>query len=581
VTSIGETTGGGRGWPRARRLLAAYWRSEDRRAAYWLLAGVASTTLVATGSAVVFSFWMAEFFNALQKKDVAKLTSLIAPALAVFATIAVVNIIETKLRMLLQIRWREWLTRAALGRYTAARAYFDLGYGDFGADNPDQRIADDLRVIATDTVQFGTELLSASTRLLSFVVILWTVGGALEFELAGTKIVIPGYMVFVAVLYTALTTWLGHLIARRLAPVNFEQQRREADFRVSLVRLRENAEPVAMLDGGDNERRRLAGAFAAVRENFLLIIRYMQRLHGYQSVNGLVVGVFPFIAGAPRFLSGGVELGGFMQMAGAFQAVHGSLNWFLSAYERLAVWKASLDRVVLLEIALDEAHSSRAARERTGYGVALESFEARDVSTTLPDGTPLGRAIDLQLAPGERVLLTGPSGIGKSALFRTLAGVLLPGAGSIRRPVDGVMFLPQKPYLPVGTLRAALAYPADAMHDEARTKSLLERVGLDAFAERLDEAAAWHLVLSAGEQQRLAAIRAVLARPRWLFLDEATSALDADSESRVYAMLDREMPSATIVSIAHRDSLRGWHTRHLHLDRIGLHDMNDASTAHG
>jgi len=430
-------------------------------------------------------------------------------------------------------------------------------------DNPDQRIADDLRIFVEYTLSLSLGLLSAVVTLISFITILWVLSGALE--LFGVNI--PGYMVWAALIYAVVGSVLTHFIGRALIGLDFNQQRFEADFRFSLVRLRENSEGVALYRG---EREELAGfrqRFEAVIGNWWKVMLKTKQLTWFTSFYGQLAIIFPLVVVSPRFFSGQMQLGGIFQTSSAFGQVQGALSWFISAYRDFAIWKATVNRLIGFEAALSEVHeeAGKPAGERVAEG---DTLSLERLALQLPQGGALLADASLEIKPHESVLVTGPSGSGKSTLFRALAGIWPYWRGRIRLPKGAkLLFLPQKPYLPIGSLKRVVAYPDDpANFSDEQVLDALDAVGLPQLKGNLDRSQHWGQVLSGGEQQRLAFARALLTRPDWLFLDEATASLPEGDQDRLYRLLKEKLPATTLVSIGHRDSLARYHRKGLAWD---------------
>jgi len=561
-------------------LAAPYWRGDQRGRAWLLLLSVVGLNLALVGMTVLLSYWNREFFNALQARDAEAFSDLLftwrqtesgpMPGFVLVAALYIlVAVYQLYLRQALQISWREWVTERQLSAWLAQRAYYRVALTSPGTDNPDQRIAEDVRLFVDDTLTLGLGLMRSTLTLISFVFVLWALSGPLE--LWGVSI--PGYMVWVALLYAVLGTWLAHLIGRRLTRLNFNQQKTEADFRYALMRLRENAEGVALSGGEPGESAGLRRRFTALVQNWWALMVATKRLTFFTSGYGQVAVVFPIIVASPGYFAGRTQLGELTQTAGAFGQVQEALSWFVDNYARLTEWRATVTRLTSFADALDEA-----ARCADGGVRAMRGDDAvlalNDVTIRLPDGNVLLRDANLSIAPGERVLLTGGSGSGKSTLFRAMAGIWPFGAGQVVLPRDArALFLPQRPYLPLGTLRDALCYPATADSlDDAALHAALRDVGLQAMAARLDEEESWAQRLSGGEQQRVAIARALLQRPDWLFLDEATASLDPAAEAALMALLIERLPHAAIISIAHRPALAAFHGRRLELADRALRD---------
>jgi putative ATP-binding cassette transporter len=440
---------------------------------------------------------------------------------------------------------------------------------DKRTDNPDQRIADDLRLFTFNTLDLALGLLGSVVTLVSFVLILWTISGPLILTPGELTLEIPGYMVWVAVAYAVVGSGLTHLIGRPLIPLNFQQQRVEADLRFGLVRLRENAEGVALYKGEKVERNDLEGRLERIRGNWWQLMRATKNLTFLVTGYDQVANIFPILVAAPRYFSGAISLGVLTQIGNAFGQVQSALSWFVESYGSLASWKATVDRLLTFESAIQLA-TSQAERARGIEVVSngVSDVRAEHLDLALPDGRVLMSDQNLSIAPRDHVLITGPTGVGKSTLFRALAGIWPFGHGRVEMPAHAkILFLPQRPYLPIASLRDAVSYPTPAgTFDDARIKSVLCDTGLGTFGTRLDDVQNWSLQLSGGEQQRLAIARAVLQEPEWLFLDEATAALDETAESALYALLRERLPNAAIVSIAHRPRVGDFHDMRVQLE---------------
>jgi putative ATP-binding cassette transporter len=548
-------------WSAFWALAKPYWVSEGRRKGVILLCSVIGFTLALVWIEVQFNDWNKGFYDTFEHKD--RLGFFLE--LGRFSFLAVMFIVlavyKQYLQQMLMIEWRAWLTDTYLADWLAGQAYYRLQLLDRGMDNPDQRIADDLNGFVDLTLSLSLGLLSALVTLVSFVGILWVISGPLEVG----GVTIPGYMVWVALVYAIAGTALTHLIGRPLIGMNFARQRAEADFRFSLVRLRENSEGVALYAGEAGEMANFKGRFGEVIARWWAIMQKQKQITWFTSFYGQMAIIFPFVVSAPRYFSGGAPLGSIFQTASAFGQVQGALSWFIGAYPSFAAWKATVDRLTgftqALRRAREEADQLDGDRmEGTDAGLVLE-----DLAISLPQGRPLLADTSLRLAPGENVFVTGPSGSGKSTLFRSIAGIWPYWKGRIVLPKGArLLFLPQKPYLPVGTLRTAVAYPAeaDAVGDAAIVDALVA-VGLGALVDDLARDENWGQVLSGGEQQRVAFARALINRPDWLFLDEASAALPEQAQADLYVLLRERLPQTTLVSIGHRDSLAQFHERRL------------------
>jgi putative ATP-binding cassette transporter len=538
-----------------------YWRSEEKWSAIGLLAAVIALNLITVWLNVRFNYWNNDFYNALQQYEWPEFWR----QFAIFGVLAlafiVVGVYSSYLRGILHIRWRRWLTERFLRDWLEDQAYYRMQLNQAATDNPDQRISDDLNRFASISLALSLGLLSSFVTLVSFLSILWTLSGALTIPLGGgASIAIPGYMVIAALIYavagTMLTRWIGYPLIR----LNFDQQRYEADFRFSMVRLRENAENVAFYGGEAREFDTFQTRFVRVVANWWGIIKRRKKLTWFTYGYDQVAIVFPFLVAAPRYFDKVIQLGGLMQIASAFRQVQESLSFIISSYTEIAEYQSVVQRLAgfrekMNEIAVEQQRPQPIEIVREGTGVEVDALDLN-----LPDGGSLRPDITLAATPGKPLLITGASGAGKSTLLRAIAGLWPYGRGRIRVGDGRYLFLPQRPYLPLGTLADALVYPRSAA--ELSRDSLadaLRSVGLPELVERLDEEANWAQRLSIGEQQRLAFARVLLARPEIVFLDEATSALDEAAEISLYRLL-REAPwRPTIVSVGHHGTLRRFH----------------------
>jgi len=544
-------------------LLRPYWTSEERRSAWLLLIANIVLTLGMVYMTVLFNQWYNLFYNSLQDKAKAEFFHQIG-RFCILATIyIVIGVYRIYLNQMLQIRWRRWLTDRYLKDWLADRNYYRMQLKGDGTDNPDQRIAEDFRLFVDESLTLGLGFLNATVTLGSFVGILWLLSGPLEIPFGGARYVIYGYMVWVAILYSIVGTWLTHKIGKPLIPLNFNQQKYEADFRFNLVRFRENSEGVALYHGEEDELRGFRSRFASVVDNWWAIMKRQKLLTFFTIGYSQAAVVFPFVVGAPRYFSGVIQLGGLIQISNAFGQVQGALSWFIDAYTTFASWKATVDRLTGFHNAIVIAQEET----RAGVGPAVvadattDDLQLRDLELGLPTGRVLLSGIDASIERGERVLIRGPSGSGKSTLFRAIAGIWPFGKGQVRLPREfHALFLPQRPYFPIGTLRQVVSYPsASGAFSDSQVRDALAATGLGHLANRLDEQQSWAQQLSGGEQQRVALARALLQKPAWLFLDEATSALDEPSQARVYQLLNEWLTDATIISIAHRSALADFH----------------------
>lgn len=551
------------------RVARPYFSSEDKWAGRGLLAAVIGIELAIVGINVLLNQWNSRFYNALQERNWDSFVGELVYFCVLAAIYILLAVYQLYLNQWLQIRWRNWLTGHYLGEWLHDANHYRMQLAGDAADNPDQRMTDDVKAFVEYSMSLGVGLLSAIVTLISFVVILWGLSASAPLHLFGRDIDLPGYLVWGAMLYAVIGTVFTHLIGWPLAGLNFQLQAFEADFRFNLMRVRENAEQIALLKGEPVERDRLKQRFDKVVGNWLAIMSRTKKVTAFTASYSQASVVFPFILVAPAYFADRIQLGGMMQTANAFSKVQESLSFFVSAYRQLAEWRAVIARLDGFEAAIAAGQALRTAPDTihaTADGAPAE-IVLRDLKVALPDGAPLLAAHDLHLRAGESVLITGPSGAGKSTLFRAVAGTWPFGGGTVTVPAGArVMVLPQRPYFPVGALRAGIAYPATPeTFSTEQLKQGLADVGLPALAKRLDEEAHWNRMLSLGEQQRLGLLRALLEAPDFLFLDEATASLDEPAEAALYRLLQQRLPHTTVVSIGHRSTLTAFHRRSIAL----------------
>ncbi len=552
-----------------------YWSSPERVLSGFLLAVVIALNLGIVYIMVLINDWNALFYNALQNYDLPDFWWQLG-RFCVLATIYIIAAVyRVYLRQMLQIRWRNWLTGRYVARWLRNDAYYHLQLGDNrAADNPDQRIAEDINTFVSQTLILGLGILEAVVTLASFSLILWDLSGSISVG----GLVIPGYMLWAAILYAIVGSWLTHLIGRPLVPLNYQQQQFEANLRFGLVRVRENAEQIALYRGEEAEKGGIGSAFANVIENWWGIMRRQKLLTWFSSGYDQIATVFPFVVAAPRYFSKTIQLGGLMQIAQAFGQVQTALSWFVTNYTSFAEWRATLSRLSGFEKALAEDDKNKSAL--LDKSQAARAISVSGLNIYLPDGRPLLKDLSLTLPPSARVLISGPSGSGKSTFLRTLCGIWPYCEGRIVMPAgQKLLFCPQKPYLPLGTLRQAVQYPeTGGACSDADIRHALRLCGLEEIRWRLDETENWAMKLSPGEQQRLAFARALLIRPQWLFFDEATSALDEESEQRLYGLV-ADMPECALISIAHRKTLSAFHDRKIAFTKTGAVQKQDEAIA--
>jgi vitamin B12/bleomycin/antimicrobial peptide transport system ATP-binding/permease protein len=555
-------------------LIKPYWISEERGIAWGLLVAIIAINMTVVWINVRLNRWNADFYNALQSKNVHDFPQL----LLVFTVLAFAYILLAVygryLRQMLGFRWRQWLTDKYLEQWLGDRAFYRIER-DRLADNPDQRISDDLQSFATTTLSLSLDLLSTLVTLVTFITILWTIAGALTLTAFGTPLVIPGYMVWAAALYAIAGSLIIQKVGHPLVSINYQQQKVEADFRFGLIRVRENAEQIAFYDGIGTETANAKTIFARIRDNWWMIMKYTKRMTFVLSFYGQIAIIFPIMVAAPRYFAGAFSFGVLMQISSAFGTVSDSFSWFINSYSTLVEWRATVNRLREFKRVMRSTHIREAISPATAHGginlhyTNTNALTTSGLSLALPNGTPLARVADVSIEPGSRWLVHGPSGSGKSTLMRALAGLWPFGDGTIDAPVDAkMMFIPQQSYLPIGTLKAALAYPSPGgTFSDEESREVLRACNLADYGDRLEQSGHWAKMLSPGEQQRLAAARVLLHKPDFVFLDEATSALDADNELHIYNTLVERLPNAAMLSVAHRDSVAMFHDYKIEIER--------------
>jgi putative ATP-binding cassette transporter len=554
-------------------------RMQERYVAHALLFILLAINIAQVLATVLLNQWNNRFYTALQERAEATFWVELKYFTVVAFIWVILAVYELYLTQFTQMRWRRWMTARLAEHWLRDGGHYRMRLKGSQADNPDQRIAEDIRLFTDNTLALVIRFFSAILSLYAFVLILWGLSASFKYNVLGIDLEsIPGYLVYAALFVAIFGTVCAHLIGRKLIGINFLRQRYEADFRYSLVRVRENDEQIALLKGEPAEREGLARRFSSVVANWFDYMKYTKRLTWFTTFVNQGSVIFPFVLLAPAYFSGAVQLGSLTQTAGAFGRVESALLIFTNLYASLADYKSVIDRLTGFEASASAARVAPApaiASDKSGEALSLSNL-----SVTLPDGQPLVAAPDVTVRAGERVLVTGPSGSGKSTLFRAIAGIWPHGSGTVATPAGAdVLLLPQRPYFPLATLRDAVTYPGErGAYPDAEIVRALEAVNLAALSPRLDEEAAWHQILSGGEQQRLALARALLTRPDWLFLDEATAAIDEAGEANLYAVIREWLPNATIVSIGHRSTLANFHDRRVHLTKgdDGIHVAAEA-----
>jgi putative ATP-binding cassette transporter len=551
-------------------LIRPFWVSDQKWRALGLLMAIIALNLGMVYINVRLNSWNRDLYDVLQAHDFPQFKSLLWQFSWLAFIFIVVAIYSVYLRQALQIRWRYWMSERYMDKWLAHRAYYRIEQDSSAhlADNPDQRIAEDLNALTSDTLALVLGFISSSVTLLSFVHILWAVSGPVSLAVFGHVWTIPGYMVWFAVAYAIVGSGVVWWIGRPLVGLNFAQERLEANFRFGLIRVREHAEAVALYRGEGQERAQLGSRLDAIRGNWWSIMGVTKRLNIAVNFYGQFAVIFPMLVSAPRYFSGAISLGVLMQISNAFGQVQDALSWFINAFTTLASWKASVNRLAGFNADVERVRADSGAiaiKRHPGSALTIDHLQL-----SLPDGAPMLNRLDARVESGEHVLVSGPSGSGKSTLMRAIADIWPYGQGEIGLP-DGitVMFLPQRSYLPIGSLRAALSYPAaEGSFDDQSIARYLSLSRLEHLATRLDQVANWSHALSPGEQQRLAFVRVFLNRPQLVFLDEASSAMDGQTEEVLYSALPRELPGVTVISIAHRETLARFHGQRWHFEPV-------------
>lgn len=548
-------------------LTKSYWQSEEKKKAFFLLGCIIALTLGVVYMLVLLNQWNNSFYSALQNYDAKKIFDELIHFSWLAAIYILLAVYSYYLQQTLILNWRRWLTTRFIDIWLQNKTYYNLQMFGKDTDNPDQRISEDVRQFVEMTLSFGIGILKAFCTFASFVVILYNLSGSLSFTFMGKTWTINGYMLWASLLYSVIGTYITHIVGRKLVKINFIQQKYEADFRFSMIRLRESAESVAFYRGEAQEGSVFKQRFKMLLDNFWKLVNKQKQLVFLNSGYSQIAIIFPFVVAMNRYFTKEVTLGGLMQVASAFGRVQDSLSYFVDMYSSIAQWQAVVMRLTCFGHHMHDVYQ-QAERFHVERFAAADVVEVNNMQINLPDGKPLLENISFTLHPGHNVLIKGVSGSGKSTLLRAISGIWPFVDGKIFLPErDKLMFIPQKSYLPLGTLRAALNYPGNKPIDDTELIYLMDLCQIGYLKDKLDLEADWSHVLSVGEQQRLAFVRAHIQQPQWLFLDEATSALDEDTEANMYSLLQERLQQTTVVSVGHRSTLNKYHELVLRLNK--------------
>lgn len=560
----------------AWKISRGFWKSEGKWYARLLAVTVIALQMLNVYVMVQYNMWQNQFYSTIQEMNSARFFHLFLYWPVFTLIFLVVDVNKLYLQQMLEVRWRTWLTNYYLQEWLSKRTYYLMQILDYGTDNPDQRISEDVRLFVSYLLELSFGLFRSTLTLASFIVVLWNLSGVVDLTVGSYEISIHGYMVWVAILYAVAGSWLTAVVGNSLIRLNFVQQRYEADFRFSLIRLRENGEGIAFYNGEHRERASFTKRFQFIIENFRDLMSGQRKLSYVTLLHWRLSFLLPYLISVPRIFEGKMQLGGLFQTATAFTQVEQSLSFFIDKFysmneASLAELQAVTQRLSSFAENIGSMHETAIRNSITISHTPGGLLGIAGLSVELPTGEVLLKNLELEVQAGDSLLITGASGSGKSTLMKTLAGIWPFGQGQIRIPEgESMLFLPQKPYLPLGTIREILAYPAaSGFFTEQKLGEIMAMCKLGEFMDRLDENGNWSQILSLGEQQRIAFARAILHRPQWLFLDEATSALDEQTEMAIHRLLHEQLPGSTIISVGHRSTLLEYHDRILNITVAG------------
>ncbi len=567
-----ETAERGLTWRRLLRLAAPFWTGRTRRTAWRLTAILAAISVAQVLLQLRLNLWSGDFFNAVDARDGTAVLRNVGVFLVLAVGLMAAAAYQIDLKMAVQGEWRRALAHRLMDRWLDRGTHYHLRFFGSAYDNPDQRIADDSFLVTQTAVDFATGILVSVLLLFGFLGVLWTLSGTLRLTLGGMAVAIPGYLVYAAIIYAVVGTLFAHHIGRPLTGINERRRAAEGDLRAALLRIRDNSESIALLRGEATERVSLYHALDRVLAVWRLLRRRTRQLTWATSAYTIAAPVFPLLIAAPQYLEGELSLGGLMQASWAFVQLQAALGWFVDNYARLSEWRAWANRLLALDEAADVvARPPEAGEPRIRYfGNAEGVLRLVDLQVATPEGTIMIDRASAEIRPGEKVLIVGESGVGKSTLIRAIAGLWPWGKGTIEWPAGAAtMFVPQRDYMPVGSLRAVLAYPVRPENvADAALVAALARCGLESLAGRLDDVERWEDVLSSQERERLAFVRLLVHRPRWVFLDEVLSHFDDTDLATLMRIFREELVEATVITIEHRAGLEAYHDRTLTLVRV-------------
>ncbi|MBP2636207.1 MAG: yddA [Firmicutes bacterium] len=559
------------------RISRGYWQSEEKWYARMLLTVIVGLQLLDIYVLVKYNAWQNTFYNTIQNLDKSGFLTYLGYWPVFTVVFLVIEIYKLYLLQQLEIKWRSWLTNHYLSDWLNKRTYYLMQIIDNSTDNPDQRISEDLRLFVFSTLELLLGFIRAVVSLCSFAVILWNLSGTMEISLGLQQVSIHGYMVWVAVVYAFAGSLLTAIVGNSLVGLDYAKQRYEADFRFSMMRLRENSECIAFFHGEQRELDNFNNSFTKIIDNFRGIMVRQKKLSWVTLLHWRLTFIFPYLVCAPRLFSGQMQLGGLMQTASAFTQVELALSFFIRNYfslteASLAELQAVVNRLTSFMDHMDQIQEIAKKKSIKICHTPAPEFLITGLDVSLPNGELLLKKLELQIQAGDKLLITGASGTGKSTLMKALAGIWPFGQGSIHIPLNQkLLFLPQKPYLPLGTLHDAIIYPcaANFVTDE-KIQEIMIMCKLGHLIPRLYQTENWAQILSLGEQQRVAIARVILQRPEWLFLDETTSALDELTEKAMYLLLLEQLPKATVISVGHRSTLTEYHKLILNIEKTGV-----------